>query len=140
MTDPQYGTPPAGWDHSPAAGGPGSRKRNGFGIAALVLGILAVVTSITVIGGVVLGILAIIFGALGRSRAKRGEADNGGVALAGLVLGVIGLLASVALIAFGLSILNSDEGQKYQDCVKKAGDDRAAVQSCAEQFNRDITS
>ena len=40
--------------------------------AALVLGILALVTSFTVFGGVVLGLLAIILGVIGLRRANRG--------------------------------------------------------------------
>jgi hypothetical protein len=45
--------------------GPATRPRNGFGVAALVLGILALLLSWTIIGGVLLGALALIFGVLG---------------------------------------------------------------------------
>lgn len=61
------------------------RSRNGFGIAALVLGLFALLLSWTIIGGVLFGILALIFGLLGRARAKRGEATNGGMSVAGVV-------------------------------------------------------
>jgi len=128
-----YGAPPPGYG-APAAGG---GRRNGFGVAALVLGILALLSCWTVIGGILLGLLAIVFGVLGRGRAKRGEADNGGLAVAGAVLGLLGLLASVALIALGASLLNSPEGQKLQDCLRTAGQDQAKVQQCQTQFQQD---
>lgn len=111
-------------------------RRNGLGTAALVLGILAVVTCWTVVGGVILGLVAIVLGVLGRGRARRGEADNGGMALAGLVLGVVAVVLSGALLAFGVSVLNSPEGQQYKDCVRGANGDQTALQQCASEFNR----
>ncbi len=130
----QGGYDPSGYGRPPVA------KRNGLGVAALVLGILAVVTSITVVGGIVLGLIAVVLGAVGRGRVRRREADNGGMALTGIILGVVGILISAGIIALGVSIFNSDSGQKYQDCLDGAGTDQAAVQSCADQFGRDLTN
>lgn len=74
--------------------GPVQREgpRNGLGTAALVCGILAVALSF--IPGVnwftwPLGVLAIVFGAIGWSRANKGQATNKGYAIAGLVLGIL---------------------------------------------------
>lgn len=121
---PPAASPPPAYGQQQGApagfGTPPTPMRNGFGIAALVLGILAVLSAITIVGGIVLGLLAIVFGILGRGRASRGEANNGGTAIAGLVLGVLGLLGSIALIAFGVSLLNSDSGRELQDCLKGA--------------------
>ncbi|MFJ6481825.1 MULTISPECIES: DUF4190 domain-containing protein [unclassified Streptomyces] len=76
----------------------GVQPSNGFGITALVLGILAVVGCITSFFAVVLGAAAIVFGALGRGKASRGEANNGGMALAGIILGSIGALLGAVMI------------------------------------------
>jgi hypothetical protein len=43
--------------------------------------------------------LAIIFGAIGRGRVKRGEASNMGVATSALVLGIIGAVLQVLIYA-----------------------------------------
>ena len=129
---PGYGTPPPPYG-TPVAGPP----RNGFGIAAIVLGVLALLTSLF-FGGLVFGIPAIVFGALGLRRAKRREATNGGVSIAGLVLGVISLLVTGAVIAFGVSLLKSEEGKDYQDCLRDAAGDRAAIEQCAEQFSEQV--
>ncbi|WP_329198733.1 MULTISPECIES: DUF4190 domain-containing protein [unclassified Streptomyces] len=78
-------------------GYPHAQPSNGFGIAALVLGILAIVACPTMIGSVMFGITAVVFGALGRGKARRGEATNGGVALAGLICGAVGIVIGAAL-------------------------------------------
>lgn len=129
-----YGTP-AGY--GAPHGQPPRSPKNGFGIAALVLGILGLLTSLF-FGGIVFGIPAIVLGALGRGRAKRREATNGGMALAGLVLGVVSLLISAAVIALGVSLLNSDSGRDYQDCLRDAAGDRAAIEQCAQEFSEQV--
>ena len=81
--------------YPPSYGSP----QNGLGTAAMVLGIVALVLFFTIIVGVVCGVLAIVFGAIGRGRARRGQATNHGQATAGLVTGTIAVLASVFLFA-----------------------------------------
>ncbi|MET9697560.1 DUF4190 domain-containing protein [Streptomyces sp. NPDC006529] len=99
-----YGYP--GYPGHPSQGGyPGAypggyaAPRNGFGITALVLGILAVVGCVTSVFAIVLGILAVVFGVLGRQRAARGEANNAGMALAGLILGIVGVVLGGLMLA-----------------------------------------
>lgn len=58
---------------------------NGLGIAALILGILGIMSCMAC------GIAAIICGHMGVKKADRGEADNRGMAQAGLVMGYIGV-------------------------------------------------
>ncbi|WP_199922682.1 DUF4190 domain-containing protein [Streptomyces sp. NRRL S-87] len=75
---------PGGWGRP--------EPRNGFGIAALALGILSVVAFCSSIFAVLIGVVAVVFGVLGRGRAKRGEAVNPGQALAGIILGSVGIV------------------------------------------------
>ena len=119
---PTYGSPPPGTPTygTPVYGAPSggaSLARNGFGTTALVLGILSVLTSLTVFLGVILGVLAVIFGFLGRRRARRHEATNGGMALAGLLTGAAGVAVSVLLV---VAFLGSERGQNYLNCVRDA--------------------
>ncbi|MEE1798755.1 DUF4190 domain-containing protein [Streptomyces sp. JV176] len=88
---PYQGYGQTGWQQAPS---------NGMGITALVLGILAVVTFCFWGVGIILGVLALIFGFVGRGRAQRGEANNAGMALAGIILGAIGTLISAAFLGF----------------------------------------
>lgn len=106
---PGYGAPPPGYGYPP--GGqpwPGASPANGFGVTALVTGI------VTAVFGVVpglnflalpVGVVALVFGFLARGKAKRREATNGGQALAGIICAAVGLAASVLwIVAFvGLS-------------------------------------
>lgn len=130
-----YGQNPPGYGQS--AGAP-VRPRNGFGIAALILGLLALLLCWTIVGGLVFGILALIFGLLGRARAKRGEATNGGVSLGGVVLGIIGLLLTIGLVAVGASLLNSPAGQNYEQCIQQSGRDPAKMQQCFSEFGNQV--
>ena len=84
---------------------PGSQSvSNGMGTSALVLGIIGVATSWTVFLGFILGILAIIFGAIGLGRVRRGEATNRGAARAGLILGIVAVALMLLLVVVGLGM------------------------------------
>ncbi|MET8766717.1 DUF4190 domain-containing protein [Streptomyces sp. NPDC004658] len=72
---------------------------NGMGTASLVLGIISAVGFVLWPIALVLGILALIFGGLGRGKAGRGEATNPGVALAGIICGAAGIVLVLGLFA-----------------------------------------
>jgi heme/copper-type cytochrome/quinol oxidase subunit 2 len=114
---------------------PPTAPKNGLGIAALVVAIIALVT---VFGGIVLGVVAVILGFVGWGRAKRGEATNGGVAIAGIVLGFLAIIVSIA--AIGLAIWGFSEvgGTDYVDCLSRAGNDEQAMQQCADEFRERV--
>ncbi|MFI1166653.1 DUF4190 domain-containing protein [Streptomyces sp. NPDC020801] len=98
--------PPVAYPQTPGYGMP-MQPSNGMGTTGLVLGIIGVVCSLTFFlwfFGVILGILGIIFGAIGRGKANRGEATNKGAATAGLVCGIV---ATVVLPLLGLLIFAS---------------------------------
>jgi hypothetical protein len=141
-------TPPGG--NPPGWGDPATppRPRNGMGTAALVFGVLALLSIVIVwvpflgIVTVVLAILAIILGSIGRGRVKSMQATNGGVAMTGLVLGVImliiGVITQILVIFFAVAFLNfggANSLQQLQGCVNNANNqpNPAAVQQAYEQ-------
>jgi membrane-bound ClpP family serine protease len=85
------------------------------GIAALVLGILAilmaVIPSFAVTQGIgaVLAVLSLVFGVLGRSQASR-EGQPTGLSTAGMVLGIVAFVLNVIIFA------------ACQFCVYKVGE------------------
>ncbi|MDQ0583775.1 DUF4190 domain-containing protein [Streptomyces rishiriensis] len=92
-TPPSYGggfPGPYGWP-----GGAGDS--NGMGIAGLVLGIVSAVGFCMWPLAVVLGVLGVTFGAVGRGKARRGEASNPGQALAGIICGSVGIALAIGL-------------------------------------------
>lgn len=107
--------PPLPYSGFPPVPTPG---KNGLGTAALVTGILAVLTSWTVVGGLGLGIVAAVIGLVAWKQARRGEATNGTAALVGTVLGITaaalsGVLLAVLILVFEAGWLNED----YQHCL-----------------------
>jgi hypothetical protein len=78
---------------------PVAESKNGLALAGMILGIVGLVLSITVVLGIILGSLALIFGIIGRNRAKAlPQHTNSGKALAGIILGVIAIGVSVLII------------------------------------------
>ncbi|CAM5385981.1 DUF4190 domain-containing protein [Streptomyces abikoensis] len=89
---------------------------NGMGLAALVLGIVGTVLAPTVVLGAVLGVLAVVFGAVGRIKARKGEATNPGQALAGLILGGVGLVATALMVVVYINIdVDDNDGPAPDD-------------------------
>lgn len=79
--------------------------KKGFAIAALVLGIIAIVLCCIWYVSIPCGIIALILGILGRKSSKKG------MSTAGIVTGVIGMILCLVLylgvVFLGLSIFNS---------------------------------
>ncbi|MGW1955534.1 hypothetical protein ACWCPI_22760 [Streptomyces sp. NPDC001920] len=76
---------------------------NGMGTAGLVLGIISAVIFCLWPVAIVVGILALIFGTIGRVKASRGEATNPGQALAGIICGAAGVVLGLGMLALVIS-------------------------------------
>lgn len=92
---------------------------NGMAIAALVLGISTIIFFFLFFPlAFVLGILGVIFGFIGRSRARENPTvGGGGMALAGIITSIIGfLLALIVSVLIGLVIgaAVSSEDELYE--------------------------
>ncbi|MHA7222836.1 TrbL/VirB6 family protein [Arthrobacter sp. RHLT1-20] len=115
------GTPPAAATatapEQPVVSAPAPRG-NGWGVAALVLGIVAVVFSfIPVMGAVafVLGPLAVLFGIIGATRkfAKKGTA------VAGLVLGILSIvIAAIWMAVLSAAVSSADQALNSEHRVE----------------------
>jgi Domain of unknown function (DUF4190) len=117
---------------------PGVAPKNGLGIASLIVAILALLSSWTIAGGIILGLAALIIGFVARGRVKRGEATNGGVAIAGIVLGALGLVVGLAFIAVWLVFFKDVGGGDFVSCLQKAGSDPVKQQQCQQQFQQRV--
>ena len=114
----------------------------GFGVTALVLGILAVLGCWSAFFGIVLGVLALIFGIVALRRVKRDVATNKGVSIAGVVTGAVGLLLGIVFaIAFGAAFsIFGNQIHNLQQCIQQANGDQAKVQQCDHQYQQQINS
>ncbi|KUL49199.1 hypothetical protein ADL22_08595 [Streptomyces sp. NRRL F-4489] len=101
----QYQPVPEGTPGMPAP----QAARNGLGVAALVLGIIGLLSGIPMVlfwlAGP-LGLLALIFGLVGASRVKKGQATNKGVAITGAVLGGLALILAIVGVVLTALVVN----------------------------------
>ena len=73
-----------------------SPRTDGLSIAAMVCGIVGLVSPGA---GIILSILAIIFGGVGMGRTRRNPELRGrGMAITGLVLGIVGVVFTVLIV------------------------------------------
>ncbi|MDN3025195.1 hypothetical protein [Streptomyces sp. S.PB5] len=100
-----YGYPGAGYGQPGAApqgyhGWPGVQPMpaNGMGTAALVLGILSDLVFCLWPLAIILGVLGVIFGGIGRGKARNGAATNPGQALAGIICGAVGIALGIGMV------------------------------------------
>jgi hypothetical protein len=112
-----------------------TKPKNWIGATALGVAILGLVGSVSVVGGVALGVTAIIVGFSGRRRAKRGEATNGEVATAGIVLGALAIVVSLAVIAIWVRGYQEVDFGSYVNCVTKSSEPQH-VEKCANEFQQ----
>ncbi|MDR3660307.1 MAG: DUF4190 domain-containing protein [Mycobacterium sp.] len=131
--------PPQPYASQPGYGQPAlSGPRNGIGIAALILGIAGLLTSWSVIGGLLFGLLAVTLGVIGTSRVKQGLANNGVVAAAGIALGALAALLAVVFIFIAVAFYRQVGFSDYMTCMQQAGQDQPAMNTCVDQFRSRI--
>jgi len=112
--------------------------RNGLGTAALILGIVGLLTSWSVVGGLLFGLGAVVCGILGRGRVKEGLADNAVVAGAGIALGALATVLAVVFVFVVIGFYRQVGFSDYTDCMTRAGQDQNAQSTCVEQFRSRI--
>jgi hypothetical protein len=96
------------------------KRGNGWGVTALVLGVIAVVLSfipVVNIAGIVLGALAAVFGIIGLVLKGRSK----GTSIAGLILGVVAIVIASIVLAITAATVSA-----VDDAVKKVDEDSKA--------------
>ncbi|MEU7139575.1 DUF4190 domain-containing protein [Nocardia sp. NPDC046473] len=133
--------PPSGYP--PPGGQPGqptywqeSPKGKGLAITALVLGILALLSFWTLVGGYLFGAFAIIFGIVALVKTRSGRAGGGGLAITGLILGALGLIGAIVVTVVGYSFFVNSGGKDFVDCVNKANGDQTKIDQCERDWNQ----
>jgi len=94
---------------------PGPRQKNGLATASMVCGIVAVATGwlpVVFVAGAVLAVLAVIFGAVGLSRARKTGVGRA-FATTGLITGAIGF--ATAAIGVWFTVYTFREFERYDE-------------------------
>jgi hypothetical protein len=87
---------------------------NGTAIAALVIGLLAATFGFLVIAApaaILFGLIALVLGAMGMSKAGRLGGLHKGLALTGLLSGLLGLLLGIAVLIGGVTLFNQAQDE-----------------------------
>lgn len=121
MTEDHPSAPPPGEPaHAPP---PVQRRSNGGAITALVCGIIAIllfwIPGINLLA-ILLGLVAIVAGVVGLSRARDPYVGGKGMAVTGLVLGILALVLSV-LVLVGLARFfgDPDVQREFQERIQE---------------------
>jgi hypothetical protein len=115
MVDPLGAQMPA-TGGSPVDRPTASRRGTGFGLTAMILGIIAVTTAwmpFAFVAGAVCAVLAIVFGAIARRR-RRAEGASSTTATVGLILGPIAMVLAVGGFALTLLVLDVLRPGRYE--------------------------
>ncbi|MFE3542024.1 DUF4190 domain-containing protein [Nocardia sp. NPDC059177] len=132
--------PPPGGQYPPPGGQYQRPPGKGLAITALVLGIIALLSSWTVFGGIGFGVLAVIFGLIALIKARSGTAGGGVMAGFGLVLGLLSIVIGVLVGVFAWKVVEETGGADYVSCLNKAGNDQTAIQKCLDDFSTTLES
>lgn len=135
--DSPYSAPPVS-DHD-SYGGQQPARTNGFAVAALVLGLLACLFFWTVVGGLLLGLLAVVFGIIAALRTRQGRAPRRVMAIVGAVFGALGLIGSAIVLVVAVSVFDSQEFKDFESCVDRANG-QAAEDRCTEDFINELSN
>ena len=119
-----YPQAPGGYGYpQPQQGG-----KNGMAIAALVLGIVGLLTSIIFIGGA-LGIVGLILGIVSLRTSKR-TGSGRGMAIGGIVTSILAILATIALVIASVWLVH-----KVQNCDQYASNSSQYNQCIQQQID-----
>jgi len=107
---------------------------NGPAVAALIVGVVAVLVALVPFVGVIavpLGLAAVVFGVIGRRRGKRSGLGKG-TATTGLITGAAGMILGAAItVLFVWVVQQSGFGiNELATCIDQTGD----AQACSQQF------
>ncbi|NBE53591.1 DUF4190 domain-containing protein [Streptomyces boluensis] len=127
-----------GWQQRPhqppRSTSPGASR--GLAISALVLGIVACALFWTVVGGFLLGLLAVVLGIVAALRGRSGPGSGRGMAVGGAVLGALAMIGAGLILVVGLALWNSDSVEDFKQCLREARSD-ADRHSCELKFDRE---
>jgi len=115
---------------------PPQQARNGLGVTALVTGIIGVVLGFVPflfwLSGL-LGLLALVFGLVGHSRARQGLATNKTMALVGTILGGLAMLMAIVGLVLTVMFVKTVENKVKHDERLRSTQSAAASDPSADK-------
>ena len=106
-------------------------------VAALVLGIIGLLTCWFFLGGI-LGLIGLVLGIIGINKASKGQAGGKGLAIAGTVLSGFAIAGTVVVVVAFTAIFGG-RISTYQKCLNNA-QTSADRQACVDQLGNSFLS
>lgn len=114
------------------------KQGNGFGVTALVLGIIGLVLAwipvFNVFTAIPLGVLALIFGIIAVAKAGSRGGKGKGTGGTGLVLGILAIGAAIAANALLFNAVSDEADQIEKDTIQECVDSGAGTQEECQQI------
>lgn len=116
-----------------------ANPKNGLGIAALVVAVVAALTFWVPVLGLVLGVVGIVLAVVALRRVRKGVANNRGVGLAALIVSILAAVAGLVVTALAAWVLwfAADNSQDLQACLDSATT-QTQIDACSQQFGDDL--
>lgn len=121
----------------PSPASPATGPTNGLAVAALVVGIVAVVTGWIPFWGLLVGATAVTLGILGLKKAH-----GKGMAIAGIITGGIGALWGLLVaVFFTLAIvMSANTANTFQEAIQEEGKQNQSLIDAQKDFNKGQTA
>lgn len=121
------------------------KQGNGFGVTALVLGIVALVPfslipGINLATAIPLGLLAIIFGIVALAKAGSRGGKGKGTGGTGLVLGVLASIVAIGLTVFVFNAASDYVDEEKQKTIDECAAEGVMTEAECEQLWNDLES
>ncbi|MBA1834854.1 DUF4190 domain-containing protein [Corynebacterium wankanglinii] len=131
MAGGNYNAAPTSYGFEPA---PTQQQNNGVALAAMILGILALLGLVFVFPAIILGIIALVLGIVGVRKASsiQGPGARKGMAITGIVTSVIALILSVLMLIFGFSMAKQLMDDGVFEACEQFQNDNEKFQTCIE--------
>ncbi|MEX2503561.1 MAG: DUF4190 domain-containing protein [Egicoccus sp.] len=115
-----YAQQPA-WDNNNPAYAQNTGGSDGVAIAALVIGILSLLTAVFVIGGLG-GVIALVLGLVALGRIKRNRSGGRGMAITGIVTGALAIIVAILVVVFSVSLFGGMFSD-FEQCMQENNDE-----------------
>lgn len=132
MAGGNYNAAPTSYGFEPAPAA--QQQNNGVALAAMILGILALLGLVFVFPAIILGIIALVLGIMGVRKASsiQGPGARKGMAITGIVTSVIALILSVLMLIFGFSMAKQLMDDGVFEACEQFQNDNEKFQTCIE--------
>lgn len=115
------------------------KQGNGFGVTALVLGIVALVPfslipGINLFTAIPIGLLAVIFGIVALAKAGSRGGKGKGTGGTGIILGILAILAAIAMTVFVFNALEGAKDEVYEEHMRSCQEDQGLSEAECQQI------